>query len=154
MIGQELRDFIDAALDDGRLGAQDVARLVAEVLPHGVRSRAEADALAALDRLVSDRPAAWDDVFVDLLVTFVVSAAAAAGEVDRETANWLMTTLDAGGVTDNGLRVVIEVSRSVPQVDQTLMSFVLHSMQARREVVAAPAAAARAPAGADALVAA
>ena len=133
MIRQELRDFVDDVLDAGRVSERDVRRLAAEILAGGVARRAEVDALAALDRLIGDRHPSWDDTFVDLVVAHVVAGAAAGGQVERDVVNWLITTLDAAGaMTDNGLRIAIEVTRAANHVDQTLMTFVLQTMQARR----------------------
>lgn len=136
MIRQELRDFVDDVLDAGRVSEQDVLRLAGEILAGDVARRAEVDALAALDRLIGDRHPAWDDTFVDLAVAHVVAGAAASGQVERDVVNWLITTLDAAGaMTDNGLRIAIEVTRAANHVDQTLMTFVLQTMQARRPSV-------------------
>lgn len=133
MIGQELRDFVDRALDAGRLTEHDVHHLVSGIFPEGIRRRAEADALAALDRLVTNRHSAWDDAFVNLVVAHVVAGAQATGQVERDAVNWLITTLDAAGaMTDNGLRIAIEVTRTANHVDQTLMTCVLQTLQARR----------------------
>jgi len=133
MIGQELRDFVDDALDAGRMSEPDVLRLASTILTNGVMRRAEVDALAALDRLVADRPAAWDATYVDLVSAYVTAEAETAGEVSRDMVNWLVTTLDAGGaMTDNGLRIAIEITRAANHVDQTLMTFVLQNIQARR----------------------
>lgn len=150
MIRQELRDFVDDVLDAGRVSEQDVLRLAGEILAGDVARRAEVDALAALDRLIADRHPAWDDTFVDLAVAHVVTGAAASGQVEREVVNWLITTLDAAGaMTDNGLRIAIDVTRAANHVDQTLMTFVLQTMQARRPSARGnPGEAASAPAGA------
>lgn len=133
MIGQELRNFVDDALDASRISEPDVIRLASTILANGVMRRAEVDALAVLDRLVADRPAAWDATYVDLVSAYVTAEAETAGQVSRDMVNWLITTLDAGGaMTDNGLRIAIEITRAANHVDQTLMTFVLQNIQARR----------------------
>lgn len=136
MICQELKQFVDHALDTGRLTSDDIGMLRSVVLPNGIQRRAEADALTALDRLVADKHAAWDDAFIDLVVPFVAADAVATRASGRDTVNWLMTTLDAAGaMTDNGLRIAIEVTRAASHIDQTLISFVLQTMQSRRAPV-------------------
>lgn len=136
MICQDLKDFVDAALDAGRLTMHDVDRLRSALLPDGVQRRSDADALAALDRLVGDKHPSWDDAFVDLVAGFVTAGSRETGHVGRDTVNWLMTTLDAAGaMTDNGLRIAIEVTRAAAQVDQALMTLVLQTMQSRRPVI-------------------
>lgn len=134
MLGQELRDFVDGALDAGRLAESDVARLSRHMQAQGgVTRRAEVDALAAMDRMLTDKHPSWDDAFVNLVVAHVVADAQATGQVERDAVNWLMTTLDAAGaMTDNGLRIAIEVTRIANHADQTLMTCVLQTLQARR----------------------
>src|SRR5215208_7063896 len=86
-------DFTDKILAKDRIGFGDVRRLKRDILPDGIASREQAEALLALDREVRKADAAWERWLVTTIVDFVVWAERPTGIVDEDTALWLAAAL-------------------------------------------------------------
>ena len=123
------------AADIGRracVTAEDVQRLRRKVLPDGLASRAEADALIAIDRAAPDADAAWEDFLVEALVDFVVWTSRPTGYVDADTTDWLVGSLAGeGGPLAAAQRIVFEIIREAEHVDEGLLVFALRSAHGR-----------------------
>lgn len=122
MIAASLRDFIDRILDFGEMDETDVALLRANICPQGIDSRAEADALIALDRLV-DVPEAWGDFLVDVIVSFTRCQMTPAGSVPADFVSWLVSSLDTGRPTERAVRIASTVVVETRCVDEYLRRF-------------------------------
>ena len=88
-------DFTDKILAKDRISFGDVRRLKRDILPDGIASREEAEALLGLDRAVTKADAAWERWLVTTIVDFVVWAERPTGIVDEDTALWLAAALRA-----------------------------------------------------------
>src|SRR3954469_3192828 len=88
-------DFTDKILAKDRIGFGDVRRLKRDILPDGIASREQAEALLALGREVRKADAAWERCLVTTIVDFVVWAERPTGIVDENTALWLAAALPA-----------------------------------------------------------
>lgn len=88
-------DFTDKILAKDRISFGDVRRLKRDILPDGIASREEAEALLGLDRAVTKADAAWERWLVTTIVDFVVWAERPTGLVDEDTALWLAAALRA-----------------------------------------------------------
>ena len=97
-------DFTDKILAKARISFGDVRRLKRDILPDGIASRGQAEALLALDRAVAKADAAWERWLVTTIVDFVVWAERPTGIVDEDTALWLAAALRSHAGTRAGKR--------------------------------------------------
>jgi hypothetical protein len=116
----KLREFVGKALARKRIGFGDVRRLQRDVLPAGLVSREEAEALLALDQAVSRADPAWSDYLATTIKDLALSTT--GGCIDRETAEWLVGMLSRRGRT--GLAIGREIALEARDVDVALIAFV------------------------------
>ncbi|WP_156640403.1 hypothetical protein [Bosea sp. PAMC 26642] len=113
-------------MDKDAIDDEDVKMLQRSILADGVMTRDVVDVLAALDRAVSTRCSEFSDYLVALIVDHVVWESRPTGIVDRETAQWLVTTLSAGeGPTPTAQRIAFEIVREAERCDELLLGFTL-----------------------------
>lgn len=130
MINNKLHAFIDKAYDDRAITDWDVRTLLRHVLPDGIASREEANALIALDRIVPEPCASWADVLITLIVDYVVWGERPTGVVRGDDAHWVVSSLGAaGGPTRTALRVAHEIVREAAEVDDILLNFILSAQR-------------------------
>ena len=135
MLKPELRDFIARTSRAHRIASEDVRELAAFLLEDGLGSREEAEALMALDRTV-EAETGWAELLQALVVDFVVWGARPTGFVTREDALWLAAALDASGPESRSLRIAEAVGEEAEQIDESLVTFILHARQASRTLAA------------------
>ena len=132
MIRTSLEIFVDAALNCGQISTDDVRRLQRDILADGIESRDECDVLIALDRAVEDKVPAWSAFVIQAIVDYVVWTSRPTGMIDRETAQWLTTSLAAGnGPTNVALAIAFEVVRECDRADEILVTFVMRWARGR-----------------------
>lgn len=113
-----------------------------EVLSDGLSTREEADVLIALDRAATEADPAWAAYLVTAVVDFVVWGSRPTGYVDQDTARWLVTSLSCGqGPTRTACRIAFEAVKEAEQVDETLLTFVMHDARRAGRPVAVDMAA-------------
>jgi hypothetical protein len=93
-----LADFATKIHAKNRICFGDVQRLQRDVLPDGITSREEAEALLRLDRQVPKIDSAWGLFLVPAIVNFVVWGERPTGVVEEHTVKWLVTALAGDGV--------------------------------------------------------
>lgn len=126
MIGHELREFVDRAMDRRAIDDEDVKMLQREIFADCVMSRDVIDVLIALDRAVPNSTASFADYLVVLTVDFAVWESRPTGLIDREKAHWLVTTLSAGdGPTATARRIAFEIVREAERCDELLLAFAM-----------------------------
>jgi hypothetical protein len=126
MISNELREFVDHVLEQRRIDEHDVQKLDRDILGENVMSHEIIDVLVALDRTVETQTAAWADFLVTTTVDYVVWTCRPTGVVNRELAQWLLTTLSIGdGPTANAMRIAFEVVREAERCDEGLIAFAM-----------------------------
>lgn len=81
-----LREFISNVLAHERLRFGDLRRLQRDVLPTGIATRDEAEALIALDQALHKADVDWPGYLATVVKEFVLSCGHPPGCVDRETA--------------------------------------------------------------------
>jgi hypothetical protein len=128
MINSELRDFIDRVVENRRISDGDVIILQRDVLPDGLNSREDAEALLALDRVV-DAAENWGEVLCALMVDFVVWGSRPTGYVTGTDALWLAAVLDVGLPTERALHIAYAIVEEAQQVDEALLGFILRGRQ-------------------------
>jgi hypothetical protein len=136
MIKAQLRDFMEHVVDSKMISRDDVAHLQRNILEDGISCREEAEALLALDRTVA-ADESWGEVLTHLMVDFVVWGARPTGYVTADDAKWLASLLDAGGPTDNALRIAYAIVDEAQQVDEALLGVILRGRQQATRVLAA-----------------
>jgi hypothetical protein len=122
MINEKLHLFIDRVIDNNRIMFEDVQDLQRDILPDGVGSRTQADALLALDRTLETHPA-WGDFLVAAMADFVVWGQRPTGRVPAETAAWLVTSFTCGEPTGTAVRIARAIVAEAQEVDPELLFF-------------------------------
>jgi hypothetical protein len=119
----ELSDFVQQVISRCRITYGDIKRLQRKVLPDGVMTREEAEALLMLDRTVEHMDPIWAAYLSDTIADFVVWGSRPTGYVDQETAHWLETLLcvKPTKVTRRILREVLNEAEGVDQVARNSM---------------------------------
>jgi hypothetical protein len=117
MINSQLRDYIARVLPAKHIDAEDVRDLQRRVLADGLASRAEAEALLSLDRMVTSDPS-WGDVVTSLMVDFVVWGLRPTGKLTAYDVRWLAEILDVGSPTPTALRIAQAVRAEADQGEE------------------------------------
>ncbi len=123
MINTSLLAYADRIRRSERITFADVKRLQRDILPDGIVSRQDAEALIALDQAVGRAHPAWSGYLVTAVVDFVVWGSRPTGFVDADTARWLVQWLSSPEPTKAALLIAREVVREADAVDDTLLSF-------------------------------
>jgi hypothetical protein len=111
-----LHDFVAGVAARNRITFGDMRRLRRDVLPDGIATRAEAEALirldAGLDAQGGRADPDWADWLVAAMVEFMVWGERPQGEVVGEAADWLDGVLAAAGKpTKAGRRIARAMRR-------------------------------------------
>lgn len=122
MINANLHHFIDRVIDNKAITQDDVRDLQRNILTDGIGSRAEADALLALDRTL-DAHASWGDFLVTVMVDYVVWGSRPTGRVPSAKAAWLVTAFTCGEPIGNGVRIARAIVAEAQEVDPELLLF-------------------------------
>ena len=120
----DLSEFVQQVISRGRITYGDIKRLQRKVLPDGVMTREEAEALLILDRTVERTDPAWAAYLSGTIVDFVVWGSRPTGYVDQETARWLETLLRVNQ-TKAARQILGEVLHEAEGVDQVLRDSML-----------------------------
>ena len=120
----DLSEFVQQVISRGRITYGDIKRLQRKVLPDGVMTREEAEALLILDRTVERMDPTWAAYLSDTIVDFVVWGCRPTGYVDQETARWLETLLRVNQ-TKAARQILGEVLHEAEGVDQVLRDSML-----------------------------
>ncbi|WP_156323546.1 hypothetical protein [Bosea sp. AAP35] len=103
-----------------------------DILNESVLTRDVIDVLVALDRAVPAHGEAFADYLVALVVDFAVWQNRPTGVIDRDKAQWLVTTLSAGeGPTPTARRIAFEIVREAERCDEALIGFALDKGHAK-----------------------
>ena len=95
--GQTPRAAIAALIQADEIGAEALRGLQRLVLAAGALTRAEADALFALEASPTPKPADWTAFFVEAITAHVVWDDRPTGTVDEARARWLVAQVDTAG---------------------------------------------------------
>ena len=128
MEGNAFHSFIDSLMEKKTITDDDLYELKTKILPEGIKSRAQADALIALDRVVHTGET-WPHIFTTMVVNFVLWGERRKGHIDRETAHWLISSLEVGELTYSGSRIVREAVLGAKIVDPVFVDFMLQRVR-------------------------
>ena len=103
-----------------RIQSEDVIMLRRDVFGDGVITRAEAEALFALDASCKDKCDEWPVFFCEAIADFVVHQEKPAGYISEENATWLIRSISRDGMVDTATELellikALEVAKSVPE---------------------------------------
>jgi hypothetical protein len=137
MMKDNLREFIDNAVEHNMISADDVKTLTGEILADGIASRLEVESLLALDRTV-EAEESWGAALTKLVVDFVVWKREPRGVVSNEDALWLATVLEVSGPSRNAMSIAYAILDEAGYVDVALLDFIMRGrQQARLNLMAA-----------------
>ena len=131
MIKDSLREFMDRVANGRYIAEDDVNRLQREILPGGLVSRREAEALLDLDRSL-EAAESWGPALTRLVVDFVVWGVQPTGVVGNEDALWLATVLEMGGPTKTSMAIAYAILEEAGHVDMALLDFIMRARQQAR----------------------
>ena len=115
-----LQTFATRIAATRRIGKADVQALRRDILADGLGSRAEAEALIALDRRAVSVHATWPATLIGLVTEFAVWTARPTGVVDQDLAAWLKPLLTGETASPRGARILAEILREAHAVDESL----------------------------------
>jgi hypothetical protein len=113
------------------VAAADLVQLRRQRNPAEAISRAEAEALLALDRMQVNSAASWRDFIADAIADHLVSAEP-AGIITPEQADWLIAALAPAGEieTVTGIETLIRAMEAAREVPSRLAVFAIGQAQA------------------------
>jgi hypothetical protein len=126
MRNSSLPEFVGKVLAHNRIGYGDLRRLQRDILPIGITTREEAEALIGLDQAVTRVDDGWPGFLAAAVTEFVVSGSTPQGCIDRETAEWLVSIL-SNTEAKTGLGIAREIVQEAHQVDEVLLAFARQS---------------------------
>jgi hypothetical protein len=127
-----LEELAAQILEKGRIGKYDVQALRCDLLADGLRSRAEAELLIALDRSVGSVHFSWSAYFAAALADFVVWNSEPAGYVDADKAQWVLPLLTGEGATSRATRALVAIAQEAECFDEAFFAGSAGSLPGQR----------------------
>lgn len=128
-------DVAQRAAADGHITADELLALRREGWGDGVITRAEAEALFAVNTALKERSPEWCDFFVEAIGEFVLNGTPPRLQCSLEEAEWLIGQIDADGVVESlvELETMVRIIERAENVPDRLKDYVL--AQIEREVL-------------------
>jgi len=120
-----LSDLIQRLKASGRITADDVLAMRAEVYGADLIAPDELEALAALDALATDRSPVWGEFFAEAMVDFVVRQEDPPDYVSEAKAAWVMQVLSGKLKCDSGVDALAHILEAASGVPPELEAFAL-----------------------------
>lgn len=120
-----------AATAEGHLSAEGLLALRREGWGDGVITRAEAEALFALNAALRDRSPEWCDFFVEAIGEFVLNGTEPRLQCSLEEAEWLIAQIDADGAVESlvELETMVRIIERAENVPERLKIYVLNQIE-------------------------
>jgi hypothetical protein len=124
-----------AAVADGRITAEELLSLRREGWGDGVMTRAEAEALFAVNNALNERTPEWCDFFVEAIGEFVLNGTPPRLQCSLEEAEWLIGQIDHDGVVESmvELETMVRILERAENTPDRLKNYVLDVVE--REVL-------------------
>jgi uncharacterized protein with PIN domain len=124
-----------AAVADGRITAEELLSLRREGWGDGIITRAEAEALFAVNNALNDRTPEWCDFFVEAIGEFVLNGTPPRLQCSLEEAEWLIGQIDHDGVVESmvELETMVRILERAENTPDQLKNYVLDVVE--REVL-------------------
>ncbi|MDP5103934.1 MAG: hypothetical protein NWP98_08415 [Erythrobacter sp.] len=128
-------DIAQRAAADGQVTADELLALRREGWGDGIITRAEAEALFALNNALSVRSNEWCDFFVEAIGEFVLNGSPPRLQCSEDEAAWLIGQIDSDGVTESmvELETMVRIIERAENTPDRLKNYVLD--QVEREVL-------------------
>ena len=128
-------DVAQRAAADGHITADELLALRREGWGDGIITRAEAEALFAVNDALRDRSPEWCDFFVEAIGEFVLNATPPRLQCSLEEAEWLIGQIDKDGRVESfvELETMVRIIERAENVPERLKDYVL--AQIEREVL-------------------
>ncbi len=123
------------AAADGQIAADELLALRREGWGDGIITRAEAEALFALNASLKERGPEWCDFFVEAIGEFVLNGTPPRLQCSDEEAQWLIGQIDHDGVLESmvELEALVRIIERAENTPDRLKDYVL--AQVEREVL-------------------
>ncbi len=121
----------ESAAADGQITADELLSLRRESWGDGIITRAEAEALFALNSALQDRSAAWTDFFVEAIGEFVLNGTEPRLQCSLEEAEWLIGQIDRDGKVDSmtELEALVRILERAENTPDRLKNYVLEQVE-------------------------
>ncbi|ASJ90083.1 hypothetical protein [Porphyrobacter sp. CACIAM 03H1] len=128
-------DIARRAAADGQITAEGLLALRREGWGDGIITRAEAEALFAVNNALVERSPEWCDFFVEAIGEFVLNGTPPRLQCSLEEAEWLISQIDHDGVVDSmvELETMVRIIERAENVPDRLKNYVLDQIE--REVL-------------------
>ena len=128
-------DIAQRAAADGQITSEELLALRREGWGDGIVTRAEAEALFALNRSLGERSNEWCDFFVEAIGEFVLNGTQPRLQCNLEEAEWLIGQIDQDGVVESmvELETMVRIIERAENTPERLKNYVL--AQVEREVL-------------------
>ncbi len=109
---------------------EDVQMLRGEVFRDGVVTRAEAEALFAVDNSCTDKCPEWTEFFVEAIVDFIVHQEEPEGYISADNAKWLVRTISSDGMvgTEGEMEILVKVLEQAKSSPASLSAYALRQV--------------------------
>ncbi|WP_027443364.1 hypothetical protein [Erythrobacter cryptus] len=120
-----------AATAEGRLAADTLLALRREGWGDGLITRAEAEALFALNAALHERSAEWCDFFVEAIGEFVLNGSPPRLQCSEDEAAWLISQVDHDGVVETmaELECLVRILERAENTPDRLKHYVLAQVE-------------------------
>ncbi len=117
----------EAAAADGQITAEGLLALRREGWGDGIITRAEAEALFALNSALHERSSDWVDFFVEAIGEFVLNGTEPRLQCSDEEAAWLIEQVDSDGHVDSmaELEALVRILERAENTPDRLKNYVL-----------------------------
>lgn len=124
-----------AAVADGRITAEELLSLRREGWGDGIITRAEAEALFAVNNALNERTPEWCDFFVEAIGEFALNGTPPRLQCSLEEAEWLIGQIDHDGVVESmvELETMVRILERAENTPDRLKNYVLDVVE--REVL-------------------
>lgn len=121
----------EAAAAGGQITAEGILALRREGWGDGIITRAEAEALFALNSALKKRSDAWVDFFVEAIGEFVLNGTEPRLQCSEEEAAWLIAQVDADGRVDSmaELEALVRILERAENTPDRLKNYVLTEVE-------------------------
>ncbi len=119
------------AAADGAITADEVLALRRAAWPDGVIDAEEAEAILAINDLVTEKGAQWADFLIEAVGEYVVNGTAPKGHIAPATADWLMARIDRDGRLESvtELELLVRVLEKALSAPETLKVYALSQIE-------------------------
>ncbi len=121
----------ESAAADGQITADGLLSLRREGWGDGIITRAEAEALFALNSALADRSNEWVDFFVEAIGEFVLNGTEPRLQCALEEAEWLIGQIDRDGKVDSmaELEALVRILERAENTPDRLKNYVLEQVE-------------------------